>query len=324
MIGDSVNVTLHSKINNWIALLFLIVVFNVLSGLLSKLVAMSPWLQEPQVSAASLAFLSGAIGVIAALFATFVLGNLMAEVIPMRPPLSSILMSGKRPEIARGHRIVVTVALFIAAPLVQVVGLVAESYVPRVSSSPVASTKVEQGKSLFAQSSRTTGVDIYYFDQQLQRARAGDIASQRVVGMGYLHGENTPRDYGQALNWLSQAAQRGDIVASTALAEMYHKGQGIPRNDAYALQLYISAARGGNIPAQINLADMLVAGEGGARDVVSGYAWYSIASTAAGSQYSDVATLANQRMDSLSLLMTQAQVAEAQRQAAVWWANRPR
>jgi hypothetical protein len=308
-IGDSLDVSLHSKINNWIALLFLAVVFHALSRLLSKLVAMFLWLQ---VGAGSLALLSGAIGVGVALFATFMLGNLMAEVIPMRPPLSSILMSGKRPEVARGHRIVVTVALFFAAPIVLVAGNVAESYVP------------EPGRSLFAPLSKVEGHDLFSFPQQLESAKSGDIVSQRLVGIRYLRGDGIQQDYGQALYWLIQAAQRGDIVASTALAEMYHEGKGAPRNDNYALALFIRAAQQGAIVAQINLADMLMAGEGGPQDVVSAYAWYSIGGTAAGSQYPEVARLASERIDALSLLITQSQIAEAQRQAAVWWANRPR
>ncbi len=318
---DPLKVTLHSKVNNWIALLFLIVVFNVFSSLASKLVALVPWMQGLDIGPAAYALLRAAIGVTAAAVATFILGNLLAEQIPLRPPLSSLLMSGKLPEIARRRRIVATVALLILMPVVQTVGLALDAFVPLPSSSSAVPAKEELGRDLFAPSSQVDVHGTFVFSRQLADAKSGNIVSQRMVGVRYLRGNGVQQDFGQAFYWLNQAAQRSDVVAMSALAEMYHDGEGIPRNDSYALQLFIRAAQQGSVVAQINLADMLAAGEGGPPDVVSAYAWYSIASTAAGTRYPQVAHLASERIDALALLMARPQIAEAQRQAAVWWAS---
>jgi tetratricopeptide (TPR) repeat protein len=140
----SEDVTVHSKINSWITLLFLAVVFAVLSSLLSKLTATFPWLRSLPLSSAGFATLSGVIGVSAALIATFKLGRFLAEIIPVGQPLSGILMTRGAPELnTNGERFLVTVVLVALALLFQVAGLVAESYIPRLSSLGDSSVETE-------------------------------------------------------------------------------------------------------------------------------------------------------------------------------------
>jgi len=291
-------------------------VFAVLSGLLSKLTAAFPWLKSLPLSPASFAMLSGVIGVLTALIATFKLGRFLAEFIPVRQPLSGILMTRGAPELnTNRERFLVTVALVVLAPLFQVAGLVAESYIPRPSS-------------LSDSSSKTKFVDVFEFSYQLEKAKSGDIVDQRYVGARYLRGEGVQQNYDQALYWLGQAAQKGDIVARSYLAEMYQDGLGIPKNEGYALQLYIESAKQGDILAQINLAQMLLAGEGVRQDLVSAYFWYSVAGMASASKQADapalvkqrlaIAAFVEQRLAMLTALMTQPQIAEAQRQVAEW------
>lgn len=119
------DISLHSKINSWIALLFLLVVCNVLSSLLSRIVA--KWLQTNNFEAANVAIVGGATGVIAAFVVAVIFGRFLAGIIPLWPPLSGILMTRGASEITREKRIVVTVALLVLALVVQTGGNVAES-----------------------------------------------------------------------------------------------------------------------------------------------------------------------------------------------------
>jgi hypothetical protein len=123
------NISLHSKINSWVALLFLLAVFKVLSDVLSRLAA--KWLQINNFEAANVAFVGGTAGVIAAFVVAFALGRFLAEIIPLWPPLSGILRTRGAAEITRGERIFITAALLVLAPVVLVTGgIIAEKLKP--------------------------------------------------------------------------------------------------------------------------------------------------------------------------------------------------
>ena len=117
------DISLHSKINSWVALLFLLVVFKVLSDLLSKLAA--EWFQTNNFDPMNVAMIGAAVGVFAAFVVAFMFGRLLGGIIPLRPPLSGILRTRGRAEIAMGKRILATVALLILAPVVLVGGFIA-------------------------------------------------------------------------------------------------------------------------------------------------------------------------------------------------------
>ena len=117
------DISLHSKINSWVALLFLLAVFKVLSDVLSKLAA--KWLQTNNFEAANVAFVGGTAGVIAAFVVTVMVGRFLAEIIPLWPPLSGILMTRGAAEITQGKRILATVAMLVLTPVILVGGFIA-------------------------------------------------------------------------------------------------------------------------------------------------------------------------------------------------------
>ncbi|OGS01262.1 MAG: hypothetical protein A3G41_05915 [Elusimicrobia bacterium RIFCSPLOWO2_12_FULL_59_9] len=123
------NISLHSKFNSWVALLFLLAVFKVLSDVLSRLAA--KWLQTNNFEAANVAMVGAVAGVFAAFVVTVMVGRLLAGIIPLWPPLSGILMTRGTAEITRGERIFITAALLILTPVVLVTGgIVAEKLKP--------------------------------------------------------------------------------------------------------------------------------------------------------------------------------------------------
>src|ERR1039458_7791648 len=64
----------------------------------------------------------------------------------------------------------------------------------------------------------------------LRTATAGDVLSQRTVGVVYLQGLGVQKDYAQAEAWLRKAAQQGDTQSQNLLGKLYYDGQGVPRN----------------------------------------------------------------------------------------------
>jgi hypothetical protein len=132
------DISLHSKINSWVALLFLLSVFKVLSDLLSKLAA--KWLQTNNFDALNVAFVGAIAGVIAAFVGTVMFGRFLAEIIPLRPPLSGILRTRGATEITPGKRVLATVAMLVLTPVVLVGGFIAVNSLKKESAGIAAET----------------------------------------------------------------------------------------------------------------------------------------------------------------------------------------
>lgn len=113
-------ISLHSKINSWIALLFLLAVFKVLSDLLARIAA--SWLQTNNVGALNVATVGAIAGVAAAFVGSIIVGRLLAEIIPIWPPLSGILRTRGAAEITWEKRILATVAMLVLALVILVTG----------------------------------------------------------------------------------------------------------------------------------------------------------------------------------------------------------
>lgn len=119
----SASIGLHSKINSWIALLFLLAVFKELSDVLSRIVA--SWLQANNFAGMTVATVGAIAGVAAAFIGTVIVGRLLGRHIPLWHPLSGILRTRGTAEITQGKRMLATVALLLLAPVVLVGGSIA-------------------------------------------------------------------------------------------------------------------------------------------------------------------------------------------------------
>jgi uncharacterized protein len=114
-------------------------------------------------------------------------------------------------------------------------------------------------------------------DELRQKAAAGNLAAQSILGICYLEGIDVEVDYEEAFRLLSLAAQRGAARARAHLARMYAEGLGVTRDESIALTLYESAANAGEFMAQIGLARMFSRRNNA--DHAQALKWYSAAVT---------------------------------------------
>ncbi len=99
-----------------------------------------------------------------------------------------------------------------------------------------------------------------------QKAEAGDVEAQVVIGIAYRRGNAVPRDYGKALALFQKAAANGHPMAEESLGIMYVIGQGTQRNPAEAFRWFQRAAEHGNAKGNDDLGWMYYTGEGVERD----------------------------------------------------------
>jgi TPR repeat protein len=117
-------------------------------------------------------------------------------------------------------------------------------------------------------------------------------------------------DYAVALRLFRPLANQGDAYAQTNLGLMYHVGQGVPQNHDEAAKWFWLAANRGVASAQALLGFSVP------QDYVRAHMWFSL-SAAQGGQVAAI------ERDSISKLMTPAQIAEAQKLAREWQSKRP-
>ncbi len=136
----------------------------------------------------------------------------------------------------------------------------------------------------------------------------GNADAQFKVGLIYYRGQGVPADYSEALNWFRKAALQGHPLARYNAGYMYEKGEGTPQDYLEAAKYYRQAAEQGNPLAQYNLGCLYEKGQGVPLDEVQALKWYNLAAIHGEIQ-------ARTARDRITVWMTTAQVAEAQRLA---------
>ena len=149
-------------------------------------------------------------------------------------------------------------------------------------------------------------------------AEQGDRRAQATVGLIYYRGRGVPQSNAEARRWFGLAADQGDPVAEFNLGVMYDEGQGVPQDHIEAAKWYQRAADQGSPQAQFNLGLWYAQGEGGAPDNVRAHMWFNLA--AANFPTSDIRdrNAASSSRDAIAKVMTNGQIAEAQRLAREW------
>jgi TPR repeat protein len=152
--------------------------------------------------------------------------------------------------------------------------------------------------------------DVYTKSLQESKALAvqGDLVAQFRVGLIYYKGLGVQPDYPEALNWFKKAALQGHPLAQYNAGYMNEKGEGTPQDYVEAVKYYRQSAERGNQLAQYNLGFMYEKGQGVSPDEVQALMWYNLASIQGG-------TKAKAARDRITVWMTPAQIAEAQRLA---------
>jgi hypothetical protein len=90
-------------------------------------------------------------------------------------------------------------------------------------------------------------------DVRLSKARADSMCN---LGRLYATGTGIPKDYSQALVFLTRAAQLGDAESQFLLGMMYYEGKGVTRDVDEAIHWLIEAAQRGSELAKNNLGVM--------------------------------------------------------------------
>ncbi len=133
------------------------------------------------------------------------------------------------------------------------------------------------------------------------------------------------KDYRKAIEWYEIAAQKGDPLAQFKLGHWLGFAQAfgempfskyLPRDDVRGAKLLMLSANQGFADAQSILALLYQNGIGVGKDYVQAYKWYGLAALRFISE-KKVNFAANQR-ERIAALLTQQQVAEAQRLMNEW------
>ena len=108
----------------------------------------------------------------------------------------------------------------------------------------------------------------------VRRAKAGEVAAQRKLGLAYASGEGVPRDDREAAFWFRRSADQGDADAQANLGWAYALGLGVVKNDAEALAWWRKAAEQGHADNQMELAWVYTYGFCVPEDAREAARWY--------------------------------------------------
>lgn len=146
----------------------------------------------------------------------------------------------------------------------------------------------------------------------LHRAAAKDPSCAFTLAKWYTGVPNIPKDEKQALKLFRQAAEQ-DTRYAVMLASYFYKGEYISQNDREAAKWFKKLAIQGDAWAQRMLGHMLKSGRGVSIDVVSAYAWLSLAAKG-----NDPPRDTTQARSELADQMSEEQIADGQRLEREW------
>jgi len=118
-------------------------------------------------------------------------------------------------------------------------------------------------------------------------------------------------DYETALKEFRPLAEQGLSQAQYNLGLMYAEGEGVAQDYQEAVRWYRLAAEQDHASGQFSLGAMYIAGHGVPKDYVLAHMWMNMAAAKGVKK-------AGKGRDFLEILMTPAQLAEAQRLAREW------
>jgi TPR repeat protein len=111
-----------------------------------------------------------------------------------------------------------------------------------------------------------------------------------------------------------EAAKKGDAEAAWKVALGYLRGIGVPRDEIKGAAWLKKAANLGDVRAQTALSDLYFTGDGVPRDYMRSYTWANIAA--------HNGQAADGRLELLRQRMTTAQLEDANRRIAAWFAQK--
>ena len=118
-------------------------------------------------------------------------------------------------------------------------------------------------------------------------AEAGNVNAQYFLGIMYLNGQGTKKNWAEASKWFQASAEQGDVGAQFLIGEMNLKGMGLAQDYQKAGSWYKKAAEKDYPDAQYRLGEWYAKGKGGEKNLILSYVWLKLAS-ANGIQAGDV------------------------------------
>lgn len=95
------------------------------------------------------------------------------------------------------------------------------------------------------------------------KAEKGDAKAQFRLGMAYLQGKETPKNYLKAVQWFTKAANQGNSDAQFGLGMAYAYANGVPQDYTKEIEYLTKSADQGNPHAQFYLGSLYVDGSDG-------------------------------------------------------------
>jgi hypothetical protein len=144
-------------------------------------------------------------------------------------------------------------------------------------------------------------------------AEQGNVNGQVNLASMYEDGQGTPQNYEEAIKWYTQAATQGDADAQYALGLVYRRAL---KNDKEAFEWYTKAAEKGHEDAQFTLASMYQYGQGVPQNDEQAYIWASLATAQydAPENAEKLRDLAAEKLTPEQLIAAQQRAAELQKQ----------
>ena len=143
-------------------------------------------------------------------------------------------------------------------------------------------------------------------------AEAGNTNAQYFLGIMYLNGQGTKKNWAEAAHWFQASAEQGDVGAQYLFGEMNLKGMGLVRDYRKAGIWFQKAARQGYPDAQFRLGECYTDGEGCEANFILAYVWLKLAG-ANGIQAGD------EKRKQVETRLTEQEIRNANLLAYRWW-----
>lgn len=129
---------------------------------------------------------------------------------------------------------------------------------------------------------------------------------------------NERDDFSAATQHLNERAETGHADAQYELGESYDSGEGVPQDLGKAAKLYAAAAEQGHARAQFSLGKLYTIGLDIPQDYVQAYKWLQLAAEGFSPSDADERNSATRIRNSITSIMTPAQIAEAKSLVRQW------
>lgn len=108
-------------------------------------------------------------------------------------------------------------------------------------------------------------------------AEAGNTNAQYFLGIMYLNGQGTIKNWTEAAHWFQASAEQGDVGAQYLFGEMNLKGMGLVQDYRKAGIWFQKAAQQGYPDAQFRLGECYADGKGCENNLILAYVWLKLA-----------------------------------------------